>query len=1220
MNDKQFDVLAGISRSMEKSLGNIEKYLGATSKNADKTTGVLAGLSQSLASIVSSLSNKKFDEKKANTILDFSKNLVQIANSVKPKSAEAFAAFSSSVSNTFTTLIEIMSPGNILKLALASKILFGGKDPIMKRIVTGMNSMFVDLDAKKAKAGGEAIKAMGDGLVSLSKAMASFILIGIAAPLVLVGALVTKAVISLFTSFGKNAKEIKAGGLALKELGKGMVLFSAGLATLMLVTLVTSPGKVIESIAMIAVFGLTFYAIGKAGSAISHGAKAVALMGLALFGFSAGLATFMLVLMIVKPAMIIAGLAVIAGFGVVFALLGIDKVSRSIATGALLMMGMSIALAMFSLSLMVFGAAVMMFEPKNLLMGAMLIVEVGLAMALIGKFEKQIFKGAATMASMGLGLGLFSAGLIIFGLAVKLFDLDSIMIGAGLIVSIGLAFGIVGLLAPEIVAGSAAVGSMGVALVLFSAGVMLFGLAIKGISALFDNLLEAGAIAGGLILGLGLAFATVGVVGAPVVLGAAAVTTIGIALVALSVGIIIYALAIKAISALFDGDMRQAGKLAGGIILGLGLTFSAVGLMSGFILLGTAASLLMGASLLGFSIGLLTFGLSLKMLDRSGLLIKDTDGEWELKGVSVISSLAGQISKVGLYALNPFFLMGIGTSIGIGASLVSIGNGLSSAGKALKEVGDLKQITEGLFGDSGLVKTLAKQFSNIGKEYGGGLLSSFFGTDDVSVGIRVTRGFGDVLQELAGGIVAFSNFSEFPVKVPDPKDPHKLVYASVDMFGTIIPKLNQNLPVLLSTLATTFSDIGSKFGGDSGWFSEDSPVQKGVNAIKGLGNVLSELAGGIIAFANFTEFPIQVPDPSDPSKLIYKAVDLTSVIPKIREHLIGDGTTQGNGLLFSLAKIFGEIGSKYGDKMFSDGPVKKGIDAVKGIGGVISELAQGIIAFANMGRGLPNYDKEGKFNGTYTPFKIADVKAMLVNVLSAIPDVFATIDLAKINDAKKKSDAIMPLAEAIGKMSKMFTKGDDLKSFATGLTESGKAFSSFAGGFGVFSSQIDKFVKFENSFSNLLKNQNSYKFDKFAESMGVLKSNINSFNVENLKLTDSLMKSLAVLSKSDSVGSKIKESIDEAMKQLVEAINKLVENSGEQTGAIQDAFGAKQQPAVAAVATPIIQNQPIAQKPGSVVDPNQQQLVIAITELNRKLTVLSQMTFENGGLKVITID
>jgi len=1262
---------------MEKSLGSIEKSLGASSKAGEKANGALSGLAQSLGSLVASLNAKNFDSKKANTILDFSKGLVTISNSINPKAAKAFGDFATGISGTFDTLLEVMSPIKLLKLHLATKILFEGKNPMLKRIAVGMSNAFEGLDPKKAKAGSEAIKNLGEGLLSLTKALKSFILIGLAAPLVLIGALVVRAVIGLFTSFGKNAKQIEEGGKALKELGKGLMLFSAGLATLILVTMIAGPA-VAAGIGLIALFGVTFYLLGKAEKSIKDGAQAVALMALAMFGFSMALASFMLVMMIATPTLVLAGMLVIAGFGVMFALIGLVK--KHIIEGAEAMLGMAIGLFFFSLALMVFGLAIKMYTPKDLLMGALLITEFGLAMFILGKFEKQITQGAFVMADMGVAIGLFGIGLIFFGVALKLYEFKDIVLGAGLITGLGIAVSIVGSL-PNVTSGAIALAEVGAALIAVGAGILVFGIAIKLLQAIFKgDLLQAGAIAGSILLGLGLAFSILGAgpIPAAIAAGAGAMIAVGIALIAISVGILIFALSIKALEALFKGDLIKAGEIAGSILLGLGLAFAALGLLAVPIILGSVGVLTMGASLVAFSVGLLLFGASLAFLDSKGLLVKDGD-EYTLKGTSLLWNLSKIIAGIGIQALNPFFWLGMATAVGLGATLLTIGVGLFVAAEALDKVKNMDKLIEGIFGDSGLIPKMAESFSKIGKKYGGGLLSSFLGMDDVSIGVRVAGGFGSVLKDIAGGIVAFADFTQFPVRVPNPKDPSNLIYKTVDIFGSIIPALNENLPILLGTLASTFADIGNKYGGDSGWFGEDSPVQKGINAVKGIGAVLSELAGGIIAFANFTEFPIQVPDPKDPSKLVYKVVDLMSTLPTIQTALIGDGVvgSSNKGILFGLANVFATIGDKYGEGFFSKGATKKGVEAVQGIGGVLSELASGIIAFATFEK-LPNYDKDGKFNGTYTPYKFEDVKNNITKVLTTLPEVFGKIDLDAFESAKEKADAARPLAESIAKigealnslmvdkgkgekvniaamigpvlkqfiedtnginidekktqqlvslgnaLSKFAGIGGGLSEFAKALSSTGKAFESFSKGFTTFSSQLDRFIRFENSFSNLVRNQKQYNFGEFAKSMGVLKANVNDFNVENLKLTDSLMKSLAILSKSpDALGETIKASLEESMKLLIEAIQKLTEsqkasNSFETSAASSAATTGNTAVTKTAAATKTATTAATATgaKPGGAPGaPNA--TALAISDLKTAIDRLAQQfKFEAGALKV----
>jgi hypothetical protein len=305
------------------------------------------------------------------------------------------------------------------------------------------------------------------------------------------------------------------------------------------------------------------------------------------------------------------------------------------------------------------------------------------------------------------------------------------------------------------------------------------------------------------------------------------------------------------------------------------------------------------------------------------------------------------------------------------------------------------------------------------------------------------------------------------------------------------------------------------------------------------------------------------------------------------------------GILMALANMFATIGNKYGkDGFLSHDGVKKGVNAVKGIGETLSDIAGGILAFGEIQRGIPIYGQNGKIK-EYKPFDIDKIKTTIEKVIAILPEVFANIDVKKMKDSQKNAESATPLAKSIkeiaeslqkitltekdmarqkvvlgemGPALKSFTDnlqgigvdeakmtslkkladvlerlsklGDGMKAFGAGLSDTSKALGSFTPVFEKFSDKIEKFQKFEGSFSNLLKNQYTFKFDKFAASMGTLKNNINTLNVENLKFTDSLMKSLAILSKSpDAVSQTIKSSIEKAFDELIESIKKLTKEA-----------------------------------------------------------------------------
>ncbi len=611
--------------------------------------------------------------------------------------------------------------------------------------------------------------------------------------------------------------------------------------------------------------------------------------------------------------------------------------------------------------------------------------------------------------------------------------------------------------------------------------------------------------------------------------------TVGFALMSISVGILAFGISIKLLQKIFGDKLEEAGKISGAILLGLGLAFSAIGLASPLILLGSASVGLMGASLAIISVGMLIFaGASKLFINAFGGNIKDVKENVSNLFESMISSF----SSAGFSILS----ITLGSiSLGLmGASMLLFGFSLLVTATAMSKIPKVSDFIDNVFGDKGIIMSVSEAFSKIGKKYSTGLISSWLGSDPVSMGIRSVRGMGSVLSELAGGIASFANFSEFPVKNPNPKNPSKLMYGTVDIFGDIIPSLNTNLPILLSALSVSFSEIGSKYGGGDGWFSPKSPVQKGIDAIKGLGTVLSELAGGIVSFANFEAFPVQIIDEKDSSKLVYKSVNLFDIIPKIKKVLIGDGTLSGkanakSGILFSLANIFGEIGQAYPDGFFSDSKVKQGVEATQGIGKVISELANGITAFADLERGLPVLDKDGKPTGKFTPVDIGKIQKTIKKILMTIPEVFASFDSDKFDNKKIKQ--LDRVADILQKFSKY---GNGLNSFAESLTKTALAFEAFGSGFVKFSTNMDKFERFEGVFGRLVKKQHDYKFNEFSKSMVSLKESVNDFDVKKLGLTDSLMSSLAVISKApDDLGKKISESLDKSFDELVKIIKEI---------------------------------------------------------------------------------
>jgi len=270
---------------------------------------------------------------------------------------------------------------------------------------------------------------------------------------------------------------------------------------------------------------------------------------------------------------------------------------------------------------------------------------------------------------------------------------------------------------------------------------------------------------------------------------------------------------------------------------------------------------------------------------------------------------------------------------------------------------------------------------------------------------------------------------------------------------------------------------------------------------------------------------------NDKGELIYGHADLSLVIPDIKTVLIGNKSNPG--ILFALTDILVEAGEKIkGNKR----NIKKSIDAFSSVSDVFNNIISGIVAFADIEKGVPTFNKQGSIIG-YTPIDITKMTTHISSIITAIPNMFANLDKTSLNKANTNMPTFSLFTNELEKMSKM---SSDLDKFADSLTKLGTAFTDLNKGFSTFSSSIPSFSKFETSISTLAANQQKYGFSKFANSMGDLKTNVNAFDTEKLKLTNSMMNSMAIISKApDALASRVTETLETSFKELVKVIKEL---------------------------------------------------------------------------------
>jgi len=903
-------------------------------------------------------------------------------------------------------------------------------------------------DEKKSKAGTDALMAIGDGIWNFVKKLALSALLIIPTILFIPVILLTVGLFAAaFALLGRFKKPIDEGTDTLRDMGWGLVLFGAGLLVFTLASLVIlkNPATLLVMVGTIILIGGAIALLGMFGKVVDEGSETLAFMGLGLIVFGLGIGLYALVAkMITFESMLLMAGTLIAVGGAI-ALVGAFEMGLLTGIPGVVTAG-SIAIAVMGIALIAFSVGILLFNlvTKNMtiddgLKMAGVLVGVGLAFAVVGLVSPAIYLAAPALILAGIALISLSVGLLLFNLAVKQLDIEKD--GAkmvGVLMGIGLAFAAVGLVSIGIYLAAPALILAGVALSLLGVGLMLFsvGYKVADKAGLWDDTGDTGIFGGKILkfeavldsIAAGLSINPLTVIG--ILLGAPALLLGGIALTVLSLGLVLFGKAYKSAekNGLFD-DTGETGFFGGKILkfeatldsIAAGLSINPLTVAG--MLLGAPALILGSVALLTMSAGIKAFG---NMYEEAGVqklfeehptyiveswFSADRPGsyfEFLMAGIANAFDIpALQVAK--MYASAPALIMA-------GDAMILISKGIKGFHDIIKEVegGDLSAITANI---TNVITTVSQAFGAIGGKKTGGLgsaLGSFFGfggdipgamgpdgkemysPDAVKRGIESVSGMGEILVSVAEGVLAFAKMEYKDLNGKVVKVDAKVQSEAIDNAGKVI-----------SVVATAFGEIGKKYPvTDEGWFtSGSSDVQKGVQAVNGMGTILVNVAAGVKAFADmsFKDANGEVVE-IDPNDLKPGGKIITSI----------------KDVLYATSRIFGFIGSSAEEGIISDAQglgydpdqIKAGVDAVSGIGGILSGVGAAVKAFAE----ADNPDTK-----PITDF-IIDVVSAITNLGGF--DVFIVENnsdlLAKVFDGiaevAEKADPFSKVAKSMGEL------------------------------------------------------------------------------------------------------------------------------------------------------------------------------------------------------------
>ena len=810
---------------------------------------------------------------------------------------------------------------------------------------------------------------------------------------------------------------------------------------------------------------------------VEQGISALDMMGGAIFKFAKGLALATPLLLIGAIGIPILYLTTIL-VTPLFLLLGMAEKQIKGGAGAMADMGMGLVKFAAGLALFALVSYFVMQGGLPLLMtmaGSILLI--GGAVALLGVVDKQVRKGSVALAMMGIGLAIFGLGYAAYAglIAMTAPTLEDIAIQAGVLIGLGIAVAILGLVFTEVVKGSIALAVMGVGLLVFGLAYTPFAKATSGVKFADIGMQVA------VILGFGVVFALLGAYEAGLMTGIPLTITLGsIAIAVMGLGLLVFGLGYTPFAKATEGVTLKSVAAQAGVLSALAVVFGVAGVGSIFI----------GAGAIAFG----AVGLALQALGPGLQAMKDVDFT-QKDALNLTTTLAG----VKTAFLGPPKGGGIGgffksiggaitgtidagamtaAAIGFGAAglaLTRLSIGLKDYQKLDWTADDSLQLTTVLTGVTGAFAAAGGEAATPTGLFGA-VFGNAFSPNATKKGINSVMGAGKALTSIAQGLTEFQ----------------KLVDSKVDF--TV---LGEAISTTVGFVQRAFAAVAEEGNVDAGGFFgslfgiKKNKVAEGLDAVQGAGSALTGIAEGLTAFQTLVE-----------SKVDFDAVGaaISKSVGFVQEAFAAvadEGNVKAGGFWGSLLGI-------------EKNKVQEGIQSVQGAGSELEKIANALSTFSGI------KDPED------TASKIKAVLGMVGQAFAAIGGAeneeesgnwFISWDENKIQKGIQAvdgaGDALTDIAAGLKAFSGDFQPEAVAASIGTLLTSIGTAFSTLYESNPLVSYQLDDFADFIVTLGDVAEKG---LLDKAADGISKIADSINKIDIEKTVAFGDLFKSSASLS------------------------------------------------------------------------------------------------------------
>jgi hypothetical protein len=561
-----------------------------------------------------------------------------------------------------------------------------------------------------------------------------------------------------------------------------------------------------------------------------------------------------------------------------------------------------------------FAVTVLLAAPA-LLIGTMvalpLILLWGAAFNLIGKYNKNIEKGAKGLKTMGIAVGLLGlavAGYIFFNGGIQGAIVNSAVVALSVfIMALPMLF---------IAKHGKDLAKAAVGMLIMSLSVFLLGMAIKSYYEALGGdakdpmsmLIATATVAGSLLL-IGGAFALIGKMTSQIIQGAVGMLIAGVSVIVLA----------KAVEMWMNAAPTwESLAMLGVAVLGLGVAMAAAGAVSSLIIPGALAILIASVAIIPLAKGV-----------EMWVKAKPTWEDLATLGAAIVG-LGVAMAGWGLGAI--FIIPGAAAMLIASTGIYAFTAGLVNYKKAKWRESDTDSMMHTL-------DTILSGFIDIFTDI------SFADIAKAMMGTALLGGLGNSLSQFAQGVAAMANLQ---VPTYEVKDGKLVLVGTKPLDSDFAKKVATNIDTMVSALIEPLA----KLGANEGLFF-DGPVGNGIDLLGRLGNSLSQFALGVQGMANLQVPIYEVKN----GKLVLKG---TKPLDPDFAKKVGVNIQM---IVDSLMEPIKKLGAESG--WFFDSDFEDGLDMLGQLGEPIADLAEGITAFSKL--------EAGSFNGKTIADNIASL-------------------------------------------------------------------------------------------------------------------------------------------------------------------------------------------------------------------------------------------------------